>query len=144
MVRGVVYTAGQAQFEAIQLFGQTDQGAAAVLKTRLPRIGPPGGEPGFDPALQVVVTKEGLEVRTDGAAAVELPCPGACTPNTYDYRGLARLARGRATQSPPPRQGVVLPAGDVTAEVVMRVMDALTADASGELFGDLILAGGPA
>jgi biopolymer transport protein ExbD len=116
---------------------------ASTIRTTAAEAGPrPEGE-ARALGLAALITSQGVALKTAGGA-VATGCgdvgPGVTVPNVggaHDLGGLtacARRVKGSRPEYAAETQVVVTASPDVPYEAVVAVMDALRADASGELF----------
>ena len=116
---------------------------ASTIHTTAAEAGPRRETPPRALGLAALITSQGVALKTSGGS-IAPGCgsagPGITVPNVgggYDLAGLtacARRVKGAEPAYAAETQVVVTASPDVPYETVVAVMDALRADASGELF----------
>lgn len=94
--------------------------------------------------VSVEIDQEGFVVAGSAGLDPRIPCAGTCSPATYDYVALDSALRSLKAAHPDERRIVIAPAGEVSFEVVARVMASARSDLAGgverELFPEPLLA----
>jgi len=163
LLRQVLYTCGQAQFDQLLFVGRVEdvqwpprtgpawqQGAhpLAVTPVALPAIASPGSESpssqGRTPVIEIRATDLQLYTLTNGepsAPPQTIHCRGACDGNGLDIEALRDALRPIKAEEARTTQLILLPGPDTPLHVLIHVVDGVRSDRDSPLFSEVVLGG---